>query len=54
MEEAFEEHLREDLGDEEVDELKKRGQETKNLSDEDYKEVIHKAKKRIMEKGVII
>lgn len=54
MEESFEQHLRDDLGDETVDALLKRGQGEKNYSDEEYKEIINSCKKRIMDRGVII
>lgn len=54
MEDSFEEHLRDDLGDEEVDALIELGKKEKNYSDDEYKELIHFYKEQLKEKGVII
>lgn len=54
MPESFEEHLRDDYGDEEVDALLKRGREIKQFSNNEYKELVHKYRRLIKEKGVIV
>lgn len=54
MEEAFDENLRDDLGDEEVDELLERGQREKQYDENEYRELIHKYIYEIERKGVKI
>lgn len=51
MEESFEEHLREELGEKEVDKLIEIGKQERNYSDEEYKELIHFYTLQIREKG---
>ena len=54
MEESFEEHLRDDLGDEVVDALLQRGKEEYSYTDDQYKRLIHHYKQEIKAKGGII
>jgi len=54
MEESFEEHLRDDLGDEEVDALLEKGKEEKSYTDEEYKQLIHYYTMELKRMGVII
>lgn len=54
MVESFEEHLRDDLGDEAVDKLIQKGREAKQYTDEEYTELINTLKMKIRQKGVIV
>lgn len=54
MEEAFDENLRDDLGDEVVEELLERGQREKQYDENEYRELIHKYTYEIEQKGVKI
>lgn len=54
MEESFEEHLRDDLGDEEVDALIELGRQEKQFTDDEYREKIVHYKGILREKSVII
>lgn len=54
MEDSFEEHLRDDLGDEAVDLLIALGRTEKQFTDDEYRDKIHYYRSKIKEKGVII
>lgn len=54
MEESFEEHLRDDLGDEAVDNLLKLGVSEKHFIEDEYREQISKYKAEIKKRGVNI
>jgi hypothetical protein len=51
MEESFEEHLRDDLGDEAVDELFELGRSEKQYDENEYRELIHHYTLEIERKG---
>ena len=52
MEEAFDENLRDELGDEAVEELLEKGRREKQFDENEYRELIHKYTYEIERKGV--